>query len=129
MSGILDSYYPDSDSDSLFVRWEKFIEYLRTNHELAQTISEKIGRLAGRLATILINLFDPDLFFVGGYISDLPVSIRSFFLEEVDLRCAKSRERGIKINFDQNDSEGIFIGISNTIYNGWSPTKKINNYQ
>jgi len=125
MAYILDTYSPKDISGPLLLRWELFVDYLKTDQQLAKTIGERVGRLSGKLATILINLFDPDLFFIGGYITDLPVNIEPYLLEEIDLRCARSRARGLKVQCDKNDSESIFIGISDTIYKGWNPTVKV----
>jgi len=124
MAGILDTYSPGGRSGPLLIQWEEFVECLQTNPQLAHTVAERVGRLAGKLATILINLFDPELFFIGGYIAELPAPIEPYILEEIDLRCSRSRERGLKIQCDKNDTENIFIGISDTIYKGWNPTEK-----
>lgn len=124
MSGILKKYDKQHTAEPLFLRWKNFMEYLKEDDELAGRIAQDIGGLAGRLATILVNLFDPDLFYIGGYISDLPVSIERYLIDELNLRCDRSIERGLVPKFDKNDSERILIGISNTIYDGWNPTAK-----
>jgi len=113
-----------TESEPLLTRWNNFIQELRDQPELAQSVAARTGQLAGQLATILINLFDPDFFFIGGYISDLPVSIKPFLKSEVDLRCDKSIERGLEITYEKRDSEQIFVGISNTVFDGWSPLSK-----
>ncbi len=126
MAGILDDYSPIDISGPLLARWEKFVDYLYKDQEAAQIVAERVGRLAGKLATILINLFDPELFYVGGYIMDFPAPIEPYMRDEIDLRCARSRDRGLKIQCDKNDMKNIFIGISDTIYKGWNPTEKNN---
>jgi predicted NBD/HSP70 family sugar kinase len=125
LNGILELALENVDKEPILSRWNKFIDYLESNVTLAEEIAEKTGSLAGKLSTILINLFDPDLFFIGGYVSDLPVKIKPYLINEINLRCDKSIARGLEIVCEERDSEQIFIGISNTVYNGWNPIHKV----
>jgi len=112
-----------STSVPLLTRWNNFVIELEDDPILTQKVAARSGRLAGLLATILINLFDPNLFFIGGYISDLPASIEHYVNKEVEKRCDKSIERGLNIVYEKKDSEQIFVGISDTVFDGWNPLR------
>ncbi len=124
LDGILEYQEDKTSTAPLLTRWMEFMDDLKVQPELAKRVAGRTGRLAGLLATILINLFDPNLFFIGGYISDLPATIEPFLIKEVNRRCDKSVERGLQIICEKKDTEQIFVGISNTVFDGWNPLNR-----
>jgi predicted NBD/HSP70 family sugar kinase len=124
LDGILEYQEDKTSAAPLLTRWMEFMDDLKVQPELAKRVAARTGRLAGLLATILINLFDPNLFFIGGYISDLPAPIEPFLIKEVNRRCDKSVERGLQIICEKKDTEQIFVGISNTVFDGWNPLNR-----
>lgn len=107
----------------LLKRWELFVESMLEPTERTRKIAMHVGELAGKLATILINLFDPEAFFVSGYITDIFPLLAPYFYQEIDLRCKMALNRGIKI-FTEEDAEKkrkVFVGLSDMVYDRWNP--------
>jgi len=118
-------YYPEIDrSLPLFGRWEEFVRLMRLRDEKSRRIAARIGTVSGSLASILINLFDPDTFFVTGYISDIFDLIEPSFSEQIRQRSRMSVDAGLKIRSERSDpSSSVYVGLSDTVYNLWDPLK------
>jgi predicted NBD/HSP70 family sugar kinase len=86
-----------------------------------EKIFQDIGKLMGRLVSVLIVLFDPSLVFIAGYLGDLYPYYKSYLLAEVNARCFLSMERGTKIIPRGSSSINIYTGISDVIYHHWLP--------
>ena len=121
VSGILKRYSKWDEKSPVKEEWVKFIEALNNDKKLAKLVAEEIGPLTGKLMSILINMFDPEALFLGGFIADLPIEIDKYIEDELHMRCIKSMERGLVPVYDDNDPRNIFIGIGDTVYKEWSP--------
>lgn len=112
------NYDPAKNADS---QWKSFVEYVGNDPDSFKPLLERIGYLIGSLTSILVNLFDPSLFLITGYIADLFPLIKPYFMEQVQKRCSLSLSRGLTFQIEDYHSSSIYEGICDTIYDNWSP--------
>ena len=105
----------------LLMRWQQFVVLMRKNADDYRHIAREIGLELGRMSTILINMFDPGLFCVSGYITDIKDFIAPFIEEEIQARCPMSLGRGLQIEWLESGFEDVYIGINEALFEGWNP--------
>jgi len=115
--------FPDVDEElPLLKRWECLIQKMRNPSEETESVVRHIGSLIGQLSAILINLFDPDIFFITGYITDIFDWLKPYFYQELTLRSSLSMNRSLEIIVDQNAKHfNIYMGLCDALYNLWNP--------
>ena len=116
-------YFPNIDKDlPLLKRWECLVEIMKEKNEQTERLANRIGSLVGQLSTMLINLFDPDIFFITGYITDIFEHLQPYFAQELKLRSSLSLSRNLEIVIDQNAKHfNIFTGLCDALYKSWNP--------
>lgn len=117
-------YFPEIQESLPFQeRWTQFKEHMSTDTETAERLTRRLGFLSGRLATILINLFDPEIFYVSGYVVDIFERLEPYFQEEIKIRCEMALRRGLKITVGQDSmsDKHVYIGVSDALYDMWFP--------
>lgn len=121
------SFYPDFvESRPFYAQWTDFMDCIRKKQELFQPMLKRSGYLLGCLGSILVNLFDPSLFIISGYMADLFPFLEDHFMGQIEKRCSLSLARGLTFQAENYHSGGIYEGICDTIYNEWSPLDKNN---
>lgn len=112
-------------TDSLIHRWNYFVKLLSESKLDGREFAEHIGTLLGKLASILINLFDPEVFFITGYITDVFDILAPYFQQQLSQRCKLALQQGLKIQVEKQDScnSDVFIGLSDAVYNRWEPLR------
>lgn len=80
------------------------------------------GVLMGKLISVLINLFDPSVLYIGGDIAAVYPYIQNDIQQELARRCLLGGEDDLKIRTDLKSDETINVGISEEIYNNWAET-------
>ena len=105
----------------LLMRWQQFVALMREDTEQSRRIARRIGLQLGRVATILINLFDPGFFCISGYITEIRDLVRPCVEEEINARCPMSIERGLKVEWLENAFDDVYIGINEALFEGWNP--------
>lgn len=119
------SFYPDFvKSRPFYAQWTDFMDCIEKNRESFQPMLERIGYLLGCLGSILVNLFDPSLFMISGYIADLFPFLQDYFMEQIKQRCSLALSKGLTFQAENYHSGGIYEGICDTIYDEWSPLDK-----
>lgn len=104
---------------SLRQKWRAFVEYI---HEpRGAQIAKGKGILLGRLSSILVNLFDPEILYVGGHIAEIYDAIEPYFLEELARRCPWAISRSMGVVCDHDSPRTRYTGIGETIYGKWDP--------
>lgn len=115
-------HYPYYDSNkNADSQWKDFVEYINNDPDSFKPLLERIGYLVGSLASILVNLFDPSMFLITGYMADLFSLIKPYFMNQVQKRCSLSLSRGLTFQVEDYHSKSIYEGICDTIYDNWSP--------
>ena len=115
-------HYPYYDAmKNADAQWKNFVEYVRNTLSEFHVLLDRIGYLLGSLTSILVNLFDPSLFLITGYIADLFPQLEPAFNDQVQKRCSLSLAKGLTFQVEQYHSKSIYEGICDTIYDNWSP--------
>lgn len=116
------TFYPDYDPQAgPETQWKTFVEIIRNNPAPYAELLSRTGFLVGSLTSLLINLFDPSVFIITGYIADLFPLFQDVFTEQLRMRSALSLSRGLKIQVEPYHNDGIYEGICDTIYDQWNP--------
>lgn len=116
------SHFPEINAaDPLPVRWKKCVSLFRESNGQYADYLHHIGSLLGQVASILINLFDPEHFYVTGYISDLFDLIEEGFRSEINTRSYDSMKYNLNLTVKENEWNDVYIGISDALYHRWIP--------
>lgn len=121
VSGMVSRLEEIPEGAPLLLRWQRFVDIMHTGTPRTSAIAREIGLELGRLATILINLFDPCYFSISGYITDIYDLIHPYVQEEVNARSPMSVERGLKVELVRNVFDGVYMGIGEALYESWNP--------
>lgn len=101
-------------------KWKAFVEYISGEH--GQETAEQKGVLLGKLSSILINLFDPEVLYIGGHIADIYEALEPYYIEELKIRCPLWVVKpGVNVVCDHDSSRTRYVGIGETIYGRWNP--------
>lgn len=120
IGGILAQYHGSPYEGDAMQGWQELVEHVTSGKPKALEAANWCGRLLGELAAMLINLFDPDVFYIGGLVADLLPSINAA-ISEVERRCVLSTSRGLKIHFDPQSRGTINLGLGEAVYRNWNP--------
>ncbi|HHT90136.1 MAG: ROK family transcriptional regulator [Bacillota bacterium] len=121
IAGLIKSL-PDLDCSEAasLQKWRKFVDHLHGSKGV--TIAKDKGILLAKLASILVNLFDPEVLYLGGHISDIYAALEPYFLEELASRCPWwTVEKGVSVICDDDSARTRYTGIGETIYARWNP--------
>lgn len=123
INGMIRHYQEIDRALPILEQWNCFVHHMRLGDKKSEDIAQNLGSLTGKLATILINLFDPEVFLVTGYLAELFDRIEPYFYKEVELRCKMSLSRNLKIVIEpyKPKSPEIYKGLCNALYNLWKP--------
>lgn len=118
-------YFPDIPNElPLLERWNLFVEKISEQNEKTEQIIKRLGMLTGQLGTILINMFDPEIFYISGYISSIFDKLEPYFYKEIENRCKMSLNRGLKIEtiwHELPSNEQVYKGLCDALYDLWYP--------
>lgn len=119
--GFLNHLYgPQRDAQSQ--NWDSFIAGLKAGDEKAMRLCWHNGLLLGKLASVLVNLFDPSMLYVGGEIAQIFDYLREPFRKELDARSLVAKAGRLDVLCDTNSDDTINVGISEQICQKWSET-------
>lgn len=121
VSGMVSLYDEIPRDLPILKRWQMFVDLMHRDDERARSNAERIGLQVGRLATILINMFDPSHFSISGYIADIYDLLEPYMSVEINARCPLSMERGLKLEINDNTFDSIYLGVSDALYEDWNP--------
>lgn len=102
--------------------WPQFLDQIRSGNPQALRLAQQNGVLMGKLISVLINLFDPSVLYIGGDIAAVYPYIQNDIQQELARRCLLGGEDDLKIRTDLKSDETINVGISEEIYNNWAET-------
>lgn len=124
LSGML-RYFSDIPEDlPMLERWKRFVEKVSEENEKTEQILSRVGSLMGQLATILINMFDPEVFYISGYIVDIFDKLKPYFDKETKARCKMLLNKGLQIEslWPQSlSNEQVYKGLTDALYELWYP--------
>lgn len=91
-----------------------------TTQEKQQLLQDR-GEKLGELMSILVNLFDPTVFYIGGTGLSEYEALAPYALSVLKRRSPLKMERGLKILHDTDSLRTIEQGINQIIYENWNP--------
>lgn len=114
--------FPQIDQElPLPEKWKNCVDFLKKNSAQMEDRLDHWGRLLGQVASILINLFDPDDFYITGYITDIFPLLEKTFWEEVRARSQEALGMNLRISVKECSWSDVYIGISDAMYQLWIP--------
>jgi len=120
IGGILAHFHGAPFEGDAVQGWRELVERVAAGEARALEAARWCGGLLGCVAATLINLFDPDAFYIGGLVVDLAPSIDAVFCE-VEHRCALATSRALTIQFDPQSRGTINVGLGEAVYRNWNP--------
>jgi len=102
--------------------WNLFVRQLENGEKGALAIAEHNGILLGKLASVLVNLFDPSIFYIGGEIARIFNFMKKPFCEEFRSRILVMPGNELPIICDEYSDDTINVGISEELCNKWAAT-------
>ena len=103
-------------------KWNAFIQAVQNQNDKALRMVKENGALLGKLSSILINLLDPEILYIGGDIASVFPYAEDIFWEQITSRCPLIAGKSFKVVCDNNSEQTINIGISEKICTSWSPS-------
>ena len=89
--------------------------------EERQSLSADRGKKLGELIAVLINLFDPSAFYVGGSAMAHYKELEPYVQQVLKLRARTNIDRGVQIFYDADSLATIETGINQAVYENWNP--------
>lgn len=101
-------------------KWKQYINDIQNGNLKAIQLAKKNSFYLGNLASILINIFDPEILYIGGDISSLYHIMEQNILDTIRKRCQLISSEKLRIVCDCLSETTINIGISESIYSKWN---------
>ncbi len=116
--GFLRKYYGEDRKFNLN-DWNTFVKDVKSGKDHAHKVIKEEACLLGKVISILINLFDPQILFVGGIVDEIYDYIYPYTLEETKKRVLLSNYRDINIKKTIDKDKLIFIGCNQLVFENW----------
>lgn len=112
--------YFDGQSEAILDQWMQYIDDVKNGSKKAIKLAEKNAVYLGNLASVLINIFDPETLYIGGDISAIYDVMEKNFMDTIHKRCLLRPKAERRIICDNTSENTINVGISESIYSKWS---------
>jgi predicted NBD/HSP70 family sugar kinase len=110
------------DKEEIFKQWHSFVELVKRKDAKAMEVIRENGVILGRLLSILVNIFDPGIIYVGGMIVSIFDDLCSFMKPEIDNRMVV-KHRTVEVKADEKWSQAIMEGIGEMVFAKWMPLR------
>ena len=120
INGILKDTFGKSSANKM-EQWNQLITLLENGEKESLELARHKGILLGKLASVLINLFDPAVFIVGGDIAGIFKFCENSFYDELRKRCPVIVANKINIICDHDSENTLLFGLNQAICNRWLP--------
>lgn len=107
--------------ENVLKRWDTFVNKVREKQDKALAVVKENAVIMGRLISILINLFDPCVVYIGGAASAVFDELYPIIKPEVDKRLVVNRNRDIEIKVDKESDYTIITGAAEMVFERWMP--------
>jgi predicted NBD/HSP70 family sugar kinase len=99
--------------------WDDFVAAVRRKRPDALAVVDENGRLIGKLLSVLVNIFDPEVLYVGGIIEGFFDAIRPSILSELDSRVVAKDRRSVPVVFDADYHAMVLKGCTELVFSAW----------
>lgn len=116
--GFITKYldYAPWDQKKVYDYWKEFLAAVESEDPKALAVVNENAEILGKLTSILVNLFDPEVIYVGGSISALFDRMKLVIETEV-VRRLNGRSENRALLLRDSDEDTIIYGCAETIYN------------
>lgn len=121
LAGLLDGFMADQAETPLLKRWEIMAEQIRAENPRFAAFAAQKGHFLGRIAAVLISIFDPAIVYIGGNISLVFHELLPYLDKELQHSCLFNYSKGLQVVCDDRSEKTISTGISEAIYQKWIP--------
>jgi predicted NBD/HSP70 family sugar kinase len=101
--------------------WDGFLKAAQSGEAAAAAVLDENGRLLGALVSVVINLFDPEVVYVGGIVEDFFEGMRPAAMAEIDRRIVAKAERQVALIADRDYQKMIVAGCCELVLREWRP--------
>ena len=109
--GIEPDYSPEG--------WKRFLQDVAAGNQAAESVIKENGRLIGRLISILVDIFDPEAFYIGGITEILFDRLYPHIRKEVKDRLVVAGMSDINI-YNSVDYDGLLLkGCGELVFMSW----------
>lgn len=115
---IVENYFGPGQQNVL-EKWDQYLKDIENEIPEAIQLAKRNAVYLGNLASVLIDIFDPEILYVGGDISAIYHVMERDFLETIKKRCLLLSGEKLRIVCDHQSETTINIGISEFIYKKW----------
>jgi predicted NBD/HSP70 family sugar kinase len=123
LQGFLKKYYQkigqqpgNADQD-----WQQFLAAVIAQKPEALSVIAENGKLIGRLISVLVNIFDPEVIYIGGITESIFDYLYPHVMSEAKSRIIVNQMRDVSV-FSSRDYETlIFRGCSEMVFDEWKP--------
>ena len=118
ISGFITKYfdYAPWNRKRLYEHWREFLAAVASEDAKALEVVHENAKVLGRLTSVLVNLFDPEIVYVGGSVSVLFEQMKPTIEEEV-VRRLVGRSDNRALLLQDSDENTILYGCAEIIYN------------
>jgi len=118
VSGFITKYfdYAPWDRKKIFDYWREFLVAVEAGDAKALDVVNENAKILGKLTSVLVNLFDPEVIYVGGSISVLFERMKPIIEAEVIGRL-NSRSDIRALLLQDSEKNTIIFGCAENIYN------------
>lgn len=120
--GFLKKYHEETNNDEMpFTQeeWDNFIEKVLSNDKNANKVIKENGLLLGKFVSILINIFDPESFYIGGITEKIMDKMYPIIIDEVKKRILPYGISDLKIYCSENYLGLMNQGCGELVFNEW----------
>jgi predicted NBD/HSP70 family sugar kinase len=120
-SGYLRKYYSHdfAGNDDLSKPWDEFVRNVLRGDVSAVSVVEENGRLLGKVISVLINIFDPEIIHIGGATEDIYDKLYPYILEEVTTRTTVQGSFHSEIIKSTDCNKLLFEGCGSLVLVNW----------
>lgn len=116
---VVYTYY-GNNVENILDKWKQYVTEVQSGNPNAVRLAEKNAVYLGNLASVLINIFDPEILYIGGDISSIYNVMEKNFEETIRKRCVLLARDKLRVVCDSSSENTINIGISESIYDKWN---------
>ncbi|MBU3114746.1 ROK family protein [Clostridium lacusfryxellense] len=121
--GFLKKYYGTEflSKNYDFDTWENFIFQVEAGQKKAIEVIVENGKLFGKLISILVNIFDPKIVYMGGITERIFGYLYPSMIEEVQSRCSLDKFHNFSVCNSKSYKNLIYQGCSELTIKQWVP--------
>ncbi|MBM7581588.1 putative NBD/HSP70 family sugar kinase [Caldicoprobacter guelmensis] len=121
IKGFLYKYYGRDGLKDISAGWNKFVSSVLSEEKKALEVINENGTILGELVSILVNMFDPSVVYIGGVITPIFDKLLPFVQAEVEKRLVVRGSEVPPIKCDYESDYSMFKGSCEILVEKWNP--------